>query len=441
MDEIRQEFVVPMEATERGSLVLGELKSRDVIFPSILVQFSKVQPSSRKAKIFLYPTLDQAKRLFSTRSPFSFRGEYGATQDVREVWAADGIWLQPGSEIGGKDRKFWSAPSGNIEALEISSISTGDLYKSPEPFAWFTANRCFALQIMANPEDEDIEKAKQFGLDREKVFLELSDGATAEIKQYLRSHKMGVLKELTKKGYSIHVRNYKHVDVIRKDVEALMILASLGSREQTMFWHWSWSPGSGEMTRCWRFNAKKFHERDSHLDPLLPRDRAACSTFLKTAFLIYRSAMHTELLDSAVYALMSRKQTLEVRIARLFSGIQGALVFALQEPRGTGRPKMRELYDKFLEKYGNHFDDLWPLLWAPQGPSLSDLRNAVAHGDTFTEADVLGLSYATQNLEWTLERILLLALGWNIDQSYVSMRSLQLFSAHQWGPVQSKMTI
>ena len=441
MHEVRQEFVVPMEATERGSLVLGELKSEEATFPSILAQFSKVQPSSRRAKIFLYPTLDQTKRLFAMRSPFSFRGEYWATQDVREVWAADGIWLQSGSEIGGKDRKYWSAPSGDIESLEISSISTGDLFESSEPFAWFTANHCFVLQVLANPEDEDIEKAKQFGFERNKFRLELSDGATAEIKQYIRSQQLGPLKELKKKGYSIHVRNYKNVEVARKDVEALMILASFGSREQTMFSHWSWAPGTGEMMRHWRFNAKKFRERDSHTDPLLPRDRAACSTFLKTAFPVYRSALHTELLDAAVYALMSRKQVLEVRIARLFSGVQGALVFGLQEPRGTARPKMRELYDNFLTKYGNHFDDLWPLLWASQGPSLSDLRNAVAHGDTFTETDFLGLSYATQNLEWTLERILLLALGWSIEQSYVSARSLQLFHAYQWRSVQSNLTL
>lgn len=441
MDEVKEEFVVPLEATERGSLVLGELKSEQATFPSMLVQFSKVHPSSRKAKIFLYPTLEQAKRLFAMRPPFSFRGTYGSSDEVSEVWLAEGIWTQSGSQIGGKDRTFWSSPAGEIESLTIESMSTGSLFKSAEPFAWFAVNRCFVLQIMANPEDEALERAKKFGFEREKFFLEVSDGATAEIRQYLRSQSMGVSKDVKKKAYSIHIRNYKNADEARKDAETLMILASFGSRERTMFWHWSNASGNGDMTRRWRFNAAKFRRRDSHEDPLLPRDRGACERFLKIAFPFYRSAIETELFDSAVYALLSREQVLEVRIARLFSGIQSALVFALQQPRGTARPKMRELYDKFLAKYGNQFDDLWPLLWDSAGPSLSDLRNAVAHGDTFTEADFLGLSYATQNLEWTLERMLLLILGWQIDESYVSLRSVQLYFAHQWRPVQTAFTI
>jgi hypothetical protein len=129
--------------------------------------------------------------------------------------------------------------------------------------------------------------------------------------------------------------------------------------------------------------------------------------------------MHTELFDGAVYALMARELVLEVRIARLFSGIQGALVFALQEPRGKKRAQVRSLYEKFLIKYGSHFNDLWPLLGDPQGgPSLSDLRNAVAHGETFTKDDFLALSYASQNLEWMLERIWNWSLScWNSSRS------------------------
>jgi hypothetical protein len=442
MSEIKQEFVVPMEATERGSLIVGELKSESAVFPSMLAQFSKIDPSSRKAKIYLYPTLDQAKQLFAMPPPFNFHGEYDSTADVREVWTADGIWLKSGSEIGGTNRKFWSSPAGNVESLVISAVSSGGLFNAAASSAWFAANRCFLFQILANPEDEDMDQAKKFGFEREKFFLEVSDGGTAEIQHYIRSRRIGVLKDLKKKGYSIHVRNYKDVDAVRKDSEALMILASLGSREQTMFWHWSSSSGMGEMTRRWRFNAKKFARRDPHTDPLLPRDRAACIRFLQTAFPIYRGAMHTELFDGAVYALMARELVLEVRIARLFFGIQGALVFALQEPRGKKRAQVRSLYERFLAKYGGHFDDLWPLLHNPQGgPSLSDLRNAVAHGEAFTEDDFLALSYASQNLEWMLERILLLSLGWKIDESYVSLRTLQRFCAHQWRAVQQNLKI
>jgi hypothetical protein len=36
----------------------------------------EIHPSCRKAKIYLYPTLKQAKRLFAIRPPSSFLGEY-----------------------------------------------------------------------------------------------------------------------------------------------------------------------------------------------------------------------------------------------------------------------------------------------------------------------------------------------------------------------------
>lgn len=441
MDEIIQEFVVPKEATERGPLVLGVLKSDSTSFPSMLAQFSKVNPSSRKAMIYLYPTLDQAKALFAMRPPFSFLGEYRTSNEVGEVWSAEDIWLESGSEIGGGNRKFWSAPFGTVGSLEARLLSNGQLFKTETPIAWFATNRCFVLQIVATPEENDLERAKQFGFVQEAFMLEVSNGATVEVKRYLRSQRMGVAKDVTKKGYSIHVQGYKSAEVAREDAEALMILASLGSRERTMFWHWSCSSGAGEMTRRWRFNTKKFRKRDSHDDPLLPRDRAACVRFLKTAFPLYRSALHTELFDAAVYALLARNLVLEVRIARLFSGVQGALIFASQQPRGTARPKMKELYDKFLFKHGDHFSDLWPLLWDDQGPSLSDLRNAIAHGDTFSEADFLGLSYAAQNLEWTLERILLLILGWDIEESHVSARTVKRYFAHQWREVQTAFQI
>lgn len=127
MDEVVQEFVVPKEATERGPLVLGVLKSDTTSFPSILAQLSKVNPSSRKAKIYLYPTLDQVKALFEMRSPFSFLGEYRTSDELREVWSAEEIWLESGSEIGGGNRKFWSAPFGTVRALRCHSGVAPDL--------------------------------------------------------------------------------------------------------------------------------------------------------------------------------------------------------------------------------------------------------------------------------------------------------------------------
>lgn len=443
MAESPQEFVVPYEASVRGSMMVGELKSESATFSDMLVQFSRLQPYTRKARIYLYPRLDQVKQLFAMRPPFSFRGETRLNQDVQEVWAAEGIWIKSGSKIGIGSPIFWSAPYGEIESLTITSDSKGDLFKSPTPTAWFAANQCFLFQILANPDDEDVENAKKHGFESKvPFFLTVSDRAKAEIMRRPRAQYSKGLKEITKIGYSLTIRDYKDVDIVREDAESIMILASLGSRERTMFWHWSSSSGAGDLKRSWRFNAGKFGKRDSHHDPLLPRETESTRRFIETAFPIYRSALHRPLFDSAVYALSARDLVLEVRIARLFAGIQGALLFAIQEPRGNHRPQMRALLEKFTTKYSDAFPDLWPLLRDPEGgASLSDLRNAVAHGDTFSEDDFLALSYASDNLTWTLERILLLSLGWKVEESYVSPKSLTNFYGYQWQAVQQGLKL
>jgi hypothetical protein len=443
MEETPQEFVVPYEASERGSIMVGELKSDSATFPDMLVQFSKLHPYTRKATIHLYPRLDQAKQLFAMRPPFSFCGETRRAEDVQEIWNAQGIWTKSGSKIGGGSSTFWSAPFGEIESLEISSVPKV-ISEAPSPAtAWFAANQCFVLQILANPDEEDIENAKKYGFEGKKPFyLPVLDGATAEINRRLRASRSKGLKEIKKDGYSVTIRNYKNVDSVRGDAEAIMILASLGSDERTMFWHWNASSGEGDLKRNWRFNVGKSRKLDTRHEPLLPRDTDSVRRFMETAFPIYRNALYKPLFDSAVYALMAKDLVLEIRIARLFAGIQGALQFALQEPRCTARPGMRELTDKFTVKFGDHLGDLWPLRWDPKGgASLADLRNAVAHGDAFSEDDFLALSYASENLTWTLQRILLLALNWKIDDSYVSQRSLRNFYAYQWQSVQQGLKL
>ncbi len=443
MGKTTEEFVVPYETKDRGSMMVGELRSEAAIFPNMLAQFSKFHPYTRKAEVHLYPTLEQVKTLYALRSPFAFTAEHRVNEEIQETWRAQGIWLKFGSRIGIGSPIFWSAPFGEVESLEIVSASAGDLFKSATPNAWFAVNRCFLFQLLANPDEEDIESAKRYGFARkEPFFLTVSDGANAEVTRRPRARSTKGLTEITKEGYSVTIRGYKDVEAMRQDAEAIMILASLASRERTMFWHWSSSSGQGDMKRIWSFNARKFPKRIDHHEPLILQGTDAAQRFMVTAFPLYRSALHRPHFDSAVYALMANELVLELRIARLFAGIQGALVFALQEPRGKNRPQMRALFDKFIARFGDHFADLWPLLKDPnRGSSLSDLRNAVVHGDTFGEEDFFALSFASENLSWILERILLLALGWNIDDSDVSSRGLKNFSGYQWRAEQAKLKL
>lgn len=443
MDKTIEEFVVPHETKERGSTMVGELRSEGATFPKILAQFSKLHPYTRKAEIHLYPTLEQVKKLYALPSPFSFVAERFVNKELQETWNAQGIWLKSGSRSGVSSPIFWSAPFGQVESLEIVSAPMRDRFKSAAPIAWFAVSRCLLFQLLANPDKEDNEIFVRHGITRKKpFFLSVSDGANAEVTRRPRARRTKRLTEVTKNGYSVTIRGYKDVEAARQDAEAIMILASLASREQTMFWHWNSSSGKGDLKRIWRFNASKFPKRSHHHKPLTPRDPDAAQRFMATAFPLYRSALYRPHFDSAVYALMANELVLELRIAGLFAGIQGALVFALQQPRGKKRPQMRPLLEKFIATFGDHFADLWPLLRDPRGGlSLWDLRNAVVHGDTFGEEDFLALSFASDNLSWILERILLLALGWNIDNSDVSSRCLENFYSYKWRTEQRKLKL
>jgi hypothetical protein len=242
-------------------------------------------------------------------------------------------------------------------------------------------------------------------------------------------------------GYSIHVRGFKDGQRVKQDIEGLLIIASLASRERSMFWHWSTEESSTVRRQHWRFGISKFPCRPDRSNPLFPRRRADCGNLLIEALRSYLTALNTELLDSAIYALMSNDLPLEVQIVRLFSGIQSALLFALKEPTKAKRPKIRSLYAKFEKKYAPDFSDLWPLLRAPSGASLSDIRNAAVHGEVFTEKDWLALSYAAENLQWLLERIVLISLGCDVTLSAVSPRVLRNYYAHRWQHEQQRLIL
>jgi len=127
------------------------------------------------------------------------------------------------------------------------------------------------------------------------------------------------------------------------------------------------------------------------------------------------------------------------------------MVFALQEKRTAKRPQVRALLGKFLAKYSSSFSDLWPLFQVSKaggslvpvspGASLSEIRNTIVHGDVFAATDFPALSYAAQNLEWILERIILTSLGWDINHSTVSPQALKNYSASQWQSIQARFTV
>ena len=416
----------------------GELRSDSASYPGMLVQFSKMFPKSRKGKIHLYPTPEQARRLFAVPPPFSFEGTLFREDKVQEFWKASGIWMHSGSEMHYKEALFLTSPWGTIEDLTVTSRSLDPQQRTAQS-GWYVVDACFLFEILANHDADDETRAKKFNLPIRSFSVTLSGGATAEIRKFLKSHIPGPLKETKRNGFSITVKDQQDADATKKDIEALTILASFASRERTALRHWFVDDGNDSTQRHWTFNIPKFDRRPRGLEPLVPRNHGECASFLTQALSVYRSSLHSEILDAAIYALLSDKLTLEVKIVRLVSGIQSALVFALQEPRISSQQRIGEQYDKFLAKYSPDFSDLWPL--TGNRSSLTRIRNAAVHGEIFGQNDWTALGYAAENLHWILERIILLSLGWDFQKSTVSPAALRLYNAYHWQAEQQKLRV
>jgi hypothetical protein len=62
--------------------MVGELRSDHHRYPGMLAQFSKIAPHTRKARIYLFPTVEQAKLLYGSNGPFAFERVYATASLV-----------------------------------------------------------------------------------------------------------------------------------------------------------------------------------------------------------------------------------------------------------------------------------------------------------------------------------------------------------------------
>lgn len=426
----RAEIVVPQEAADRGQILRGELRSADVRIPGILAQFTRLSPHTRNASIFLYPTLDEAKILIEARSPFSFEGSM--TMDGSQVthYSSNEIWLNYGSEMTFFEMRCYTQCSGRLVDLQIRNDPVDPVPEPAKGSAWFVTNGCYLLRFLATPSAEELRSMIN-RVERPPHRFSLSNGGIAEIARVTARHSRKAEKETKKTAYAIQVGSMDDIANAERDVSGLLILASLASRERSDFGYWSVREPAGRNTQNWRFGFGRWPQRAPGEEPLIRMEKC-CSEFLRSALKRYMSVPDGSPVDSAVYALLAREMPIETRIVRLYTALQAVLIFALGLPISTDK-KVKELYAQFEKTNPIDISDLWPLTDGPGMPSLNRIRNVLVHGKVFTaRGDFQSLSIAAENLQWLLERVLLAALGWKIDQSEVSRKNLRKYTAHQW---------
>ncbi len=97
------------------------------------------------------------------------------------------------------------------------------------------------------------------------------------------------------------------------------------------------------------------------------------------------------------------------------------------------RPALSAVLKAFVTKEKINLDSLWPVTEPPgDSVSLYQIRNQIVHGRILPHSGYRALMVAQFHLQWVLERCLLGVLTWDIEQSRVSDRFLQMVGPVAW---------
>jgi hypothetical protein len=222
-------------------------------------------------------------------------------------------------------------------------------------------------------------------------------------------------------------------------LDGFLRLVSLATRIRCVCTSWTYSDDRSSFVSHYYQNKTLPKGRVPSINETLI-DVACFQKFIRKAYRKYVGFTERELFDTTIYALVNERSTLEDRFARTFSGLQSVLWFAFRSNGGIGtRIPIKKLFELFTARYTVDLKDLWPLFVGSAGASLYDIRNAIAHGEFISSSMASVLSYAQENLAWTVERMLLAVLDWPVDDSKVSHKYLSGWSvAHNWVAVRAQ---
>ena len=88
-------------------------------------------------------------------------------------------------------------------------------------------------------------------------------------------------------------------------------------------------------------------------------------------------------------------------------------------------------FEAFCKHYSVKLDDLWPVVKSNSGASLADIRNKLVHGENFGTDHYEALTFAELHLRWTVERMILAVLNWDVEKSHVSPPFLSSWIAYK----------
>lgn len=256
---------------------------------------------------------------------------------------------------------------------------------------------------------------------------------------------------------------------ILTDVDDFLLIASFAARERTACLGWTATDKNSHST-FYRGNYTFPEGNDDNSMDNGVIDIQYFESFVQTCYPAFLKFENKLAIRNALYSAVPLKpQTLETSFLRTFSGLETLILnfrrredFEFVLPEGEwlalrdnlqkyikevtksklkperraliycklgelNRISLGEAFGVFCKKYAIDLDDLWPVFGNKEVVGLSDIRNRLIHGDPFPH-DLFGaLVVANEHLKYTLERVIVRVLGWDVGKTKVSSAYLRKY--------------
>lgn len=424
---------------------------------------------------------DQAKILGGNRNlwKFSLRGEVGWPPQKTRI-EADNVYVRKISN------RAWGDITDRTliaEAIDLKTIalrghdSSDHLCKSEGNF-WLTANELLSpALIIGHSYDGNVTVETLDPLD-----VTLVNGLRLVFKKHFKTRENDDAETVTS-SHLVAEFDFDSVPYtfacldssITHCLDDFLLITSFASRYRCVWYGWEvFHPESH--TKFYRKDVAipKLNKQINFLDGLIRR--ADFEEFLDVAYLAFVHEEPRDLLRQALsYAIPREDQTIDSKFIRLYSALETLVLFFRRKNNletvfapheedqwnhfrhdfkrwlkdesvlkgNENRLKQRLIFgnlsalkriafstafNKCCKFYSVDLEDLWPVsnnATRPEVWSLSEIRNELVHGEKLTEPKLDSLVAAELHLQWTVERLLLAVLGWDVSRSGVSPERLK----------------
>lgn len=260
------------------------------------------------------------------------------------------------------------------------------------------------------------------------------------------------------------IRSKRSAEALLPQVDDVLTLASVAMRYRVVCTGWL-QAGRNEHLECyWSAKSPRQDEWDEN-NALIERGDVAA--FLARSLKRLRRSSQAPLLRQALQRVVPlRRESIDGRFIRLFAVLESLVLLWARAKRReailskSAFRRLRDVLERELRKVrsvtkrtavrakigelnrptfadaftaaaadaGIETHEFWPLRTDKDGVGLTWIRNKLSHGDYLPYRPALEI--AGDHLQWIVERLLLLHLGWPTEQSRVGTRALQHLIAY-----------